>query len=237
MSCLDGEGGDSPRMGDVKSRTEALRALPLFQTLEERNLEEIADLLIERKFPKDAIAIEEGVPGDYMYFIQQGQVKVTKTSADGREKILELLEAGDFFGEMALLDRGLRSASIKTTQPCVLLALSRQDFVTLLRHNPEISLALVREVTRRLREADEQIRALLFERVERRVRRSLERLAREPHPTRLGYLRTSAVTHQQLADLVGTSRETVTRVLKGLREEGWLGQEGKRYVIKQDHAS
>ncbi len=232
MSWLDVE-GDSPRMTDVKSRTEALRALPLFETLDESVLEEIADLLIERRFPKDAIALEEGMAGDYMYFIQQGQVKVTKTSADGREKILEMLADGDFFGEMALLDRGSRSASIKTTRPCVLLALSRQDFLSLMRRNPEISLALIQEQTRRLREADEQIRSLLFERVERRTRRSLQRLARDPHPTREGYLRTSAVTHQQLADLVGTSRETVTRVLKALREEGWLEQEGKRYVVRK----
>ena len=223
-------------MNAVKARTEALRALPLFETLDESVLEEIADLLIERRFPKDAVVIEEGMAGDYMYFIQQGQVKVTKTSADGREKILEMLTDGDFFGEMALLDRGSRSASIKTTRPCVLLALSRQDFLSLMRRNPEISLALIQEQTRRLREADEQIRSLLFERVERRTRRSLQRLARDPHPTREGYLRTSAVTHQQLADLVGTSRETVTRVLKALREEGWLEQEGKRYVVRKDDA-
>lgn len=221
-------------MVSVKSRIEALRKLPLFRTLDEADLEEIADLLIERKFPKDSVTFEEGVPGDYMYLIQEGQVKVTKTSEDGREKILEMLAEGDFFGEMALVDRLPRSASVKTTRPCVLLALSRQDFLGLLRRSPEISMELITELSRRLREADEQIRALLFERVERRTRHILLRLARDPHPTRPECLLTSSITHQQLADLVGTSRETITRVLKGLRDEGWLEQQGKRYVVRKE---
>ena len=217
-----------------KSTAEALRALPLFQSLDEKGLEEIAELLIERKFPRDAVICEEGVAGDYMYLIQQGQVKVTKTSEDGREKILEIFGEGAFIGEMALLDREPRSASMKTTSACVLLALSRQDFLGLLRQNPEIAMGVIRELSRRLRETDEQVRALMFERVEQRTRRVLRRLAREPHPARPELGLTGPVTHQQLADLVGTSRETVTRVLKALRDEGWLEQQGKRYSVRKD---
>jgi CRP-like cAMP-binding protein len=217
-----------------KSTAEALRALPLFQSLDEKGLEDIAELLIERKFPRDAVICEEGVAGDYMYLIQQGQVKVTKTSEDGREKILEIFGEGAFIGEMALLDREPRSASMKTTSACVLLALSRQDFLGLLRQNPEIAMGVIRELTRRLRETDEQVRALMFERVEQRTRRVLRRLAREPHPARPELCLTGPVTHQQLADLVGTSRETVTRVLKALRDEGWLEQQGKRYAVGKD---
>jgi CRP-like cAMP-binding protein len=220
-----------------KSTAEALRALPLFQSLDEKGLEEIAELLIERKFPRDAVICEEGVAGDYMYLIQQGQVKVTKTSEDGREKILEIFGEGAFIGEMALLDREPRSASMKTTSACVLLALSRQDFLGLLRQNPEIAMGVIRELSRRLRETDEQVRALMFERVEQRTRRVLRRLAREQHPARTELGLTGPVTHQQLADLVGTSRETVTRVLKALRDEGWLEQQGKRYAVRKDEES
>jgi CRP-like cAMP-binding protein len=217
-----------------KSTAEALRALPLFQSLDEKGLEEIAELLIERKFPRDAVICEEGVAGDYMYLIQQGQVKVTKTSEDGREKILEIFGEGAFIGEMALLDREPRSASMKTTSACVLLALSRHDFLGLLRQNPEIAMGVIRELSRRLRETDEQVRALMFERVEQRTRRVLRRLAREPHPSRPELVLTGPVTHQQLADLVGTSRETITRVLKALRDENWLEQQGKRYAVRKD---
>ncbi len=221
-------------MDAMKARIEALRGIPLFSSLDEKHLREIAGLLIDRKIPKDAIIFEEGTLGDYMYVIQEGQVKVAKMSEDGREKILEIHGPGQFFGEMALLDREPRSASVKTTQACLLLALSRQDFLALLSENPDLSLELIRELVRRVRETNEQIRGLLFERVEGRTRRLLRRLARDPvpdHPDRLG---TSPITHQQLADLVGTSRETVTRVIKELKDEGWLDQEGKSYQIPKE---
>lgn len=224
-------------MHGMKERTEALRAIPLFAALEESVLEEIAGLLIDRKFPKDAIIFEEGSLGDYMYLIREGQVKVTKMSEDGREKILEIFNAGDFFGDMALLEREPRSASVKTTRPCVLLALSRQDFLGLLRQNPEISMGIMCELSRRLRETDEQIRGLLFERVEGRTRRILERMAKDRVPDYPERLATSPVTHQQLADLVGTSRETITRVVKELKDAGWLAQEGKRYLVRIDSDS
>jgi CRP-like cAMP-binding protein len=114
----------------------------------------------------------------------------------------------------------------------VLLALSRQDFLGLLKQNHEVTLELIRVLARRLRETDEQIRGLLFERVEGRTRRVLARHAREPVPGRPGFAATQALTHQQLADLVGTSRETITRVIKELKDEGWLVQEGKRYLVR-----
>jgi len=215
----------------MKDRNEALRAIPLFRDLGEKDLADIAGLLIDRKFPRDAVIYEDGSIGDYMYIIQEGQVKVTKMSEDGREKILEILGPGDFHGEMALLDRAPRSASVKTTTPCVLLALSRQDFLGLLKQNHEVTLELIRVLARRLRETDEQIKGLLFERVEGRTRRLLARLAKEPVAGREDRMATSPITHQQLADLVGTSRETITRVVKELKDEGWLEQEGKRYLV------
>jgi CRP-like cAMP-binding protein len=221
-------------MAQMSLRTDALRAIPLFQNLGDEGLHEIADLLIERKFPKNATIFEEGVPGDYMYLIQNGQVKVTKVSEDGREKILAIHSEGDFFGEMALVEREPRSASIKTMRPCVLLALSRNDFLSLLRQNPDISLELIRVLSQRLRDANGQVRALLFERVEGRARGVLRRLARDAQPDAEGRAPTPTVTHQQLADLVGTSRETITRVVKELKDSGWLRQEGKRYLVPLD---
>ena len=215
----------------MKDRNEALRAIPLFRDLPEKDLADIAGLLIDRKFPRDAVLYEDGSLGDYMYIISEGQVKITKMSEDGREKILEILGPGNFHGEMSLLDRAPRSASAKTTTPCVLLALSRQDFLGLLKQNHEVTLELIRVLARRLRETDEQIKGLLFERVEGRTRRLLARLAKEAVPGREDRMATSPITHQQLADLVGTSRETITRVVKELKDEGWLEQEGKRYLV------
>src|SRR5262249_6071417 len=95
----------------------------------------------------------------------------------------------------------------------------------------EVTLELIRVLARRLRETDEQIKGLLFERVEGRTRRLLARLAKEPVPGREDKIATSPITHQQLADLAGTSRETLTPEVKELKDEGWIEQEGKRYLV------
>lgn len=102
---------------------ESLRVIPLFRDATDSDLENLAHYLIERRFPKDAIIVDEGLAGDYMYVIRSGRVKVTKASDDGREKIMNLFSVGDFFGEMSLLDDEPRSASVTTLEPTLLLAL------------------------------------------------------------------------------------------------------------------
>ncbi len=206
----------------------SLRKIPLFEQLDDDDLDEIASHLIERRFPRNATVMEEGLPGDYMYLISEGRVKVTKLSEDGREKILEMLGEGAFVGEMALLDQGPRSATVKTLVPSVLLALSRHDFLALLRNNSDLALHVIQELTRRLRETDEQASSLSFLRVKDRTKGLLRRLAEAQDGERD---RTPTLTHQQIADMIGTSRETVTRVVKELKQDGWLAQEGKQYLV------
>ncbi len=218
--------------GRKKEAVESLRAIPLFSRVTEADLEEIAAHLIERRFPKHTTVVEEGLAGDYMYVIRQGRVKVTKASEDGREKIMQFMETGDFFGEMALLSNDPRSASVKTLEPSVLLALSRRDFIEQLRQSPDLALAVIGELTDRLRETNEQASSMSFQGVKDRTRGLFERIARE-EPARAGQRMTPAMTHQQIADMIGTSRETVTRAIKQLKDDGWLGQEGKRYVIPE----
>jgi CRP/FNR family cyclic AMP-dependent transcriptional regulator len=217
-----------------KDVLDSLRSIPLFIRVSESDLEELATHLIERRFPKNATVVEEGLPGDYMYVIREGRAKVTKASEDGREKIMNFLEAGAFFGDMALLGDETRSASVKTLEASALLALSRRDFIDLLRQSPDLSLAVIEELANRLRETNEQARSLSFQGVEERTRNLFERIARQEEGGG-GRLLTPSLTHQQIADMVGTSRETVTRSIKQLKESGWLAQEGKRYVIPHGH--
>lgn len=207
----------------------ALRAIPLFARVADGDLEQIASHLIERRYPRNTMIVEEGLPGDYMYIIREGRVKVTKLSEDGREKILEFLETGSFVGEMALLERAPRSASVKTLAPVRLLALSRNDFLSLLRRSPDLGLAVIEVLCSRLRTQNDQASALSFQRVKDRTKGLLRRLAKADEPD--GPRSTPTLTHQQIADMIGTSRETVTRALKGLKQQGWLEQEGKRYVV------
>ncbi len=212
---------------------ESLRAIPLFKEVGQPDLERIASHLIERRYPRNTTIVEEGLAGDYMYVIREGRVKVTKLSEDGREKILEILEAGDFFGEMSLLDREPRSASVKTLEACRLLALSRGDFLNVLQRSPDVAVAVIQELSRRLRWADEQTSALSFHRVKDRAQALLRRLAKEPRESG-AWLATGPLTHQQIAEMIGTSRETVTRVVKELKQDEWLRQEGKRYLVPDE---
>ena len=213
-----------------KEALESLRAIPLFSQVSDADLELIASLLIERRYARNTTIVEEGLPGDYMYVIREGRVKVTKLSDEGREKILNFLDEGGFFGEMALLDRAPRIASVKTLKPVRLLALSRTDFLNALRTSPDLAMAVIQELVRRLREVDEQASSLSFQRVKERTKGLLRRLAQES-PDDPERRTTAALTHQQIADMIGTSRETVTRVVKELKLDGWLQQDGKRYVV------
>jgi CRP/FNR family cyclic AMP-dependent transcriptional regulator len=209
---------------------ETLRAIPLFSHVVEADLEQIASHLIERRYPRNTTIVEEGLPGDYMYILREGRVKVTKLSEDGREKILDFLDVGAFVGEMALLERAPRSASVKTLSAVRVLALSRADFMGLLRKSPDLALAVIQVLSKRLRTVNDQASALSFQRVKDRTTGLLDRLAKDT--TGAGDRRaTPALTHQQIADMIGTSRETVTRVVKELKGSGWLQQEGKRYLI------
>jgi len=218
----------SPTRG--KEAIESLRAIPLFSQVTDSDLELIASLLIERRFARNTTIVEEGLPGDYMYVIREGRVKVTKLSDEGREKILMFLDPGGFFGEMALLDRAPRIASVKTLEPARLLALSRNDFLNALRTSPDLAMGVIQELVRRLREVDEQASSLSFQRVKERTKGVMRRLAaEEPGPE--GRRATPPLTHQQIADMIGTSRETVTRVVKEMKGEGWLLQSGKRYLV------
>jgi CRP/FNR family cyclic AMP-dependent transcriptional regulator len=210
---------------------ESLRTIPLFSSVGDDDLASVASLLIERKFPKHKTIVEEGLQGEYMYVIREGRVKVTKLSGDGREKILELLGTGDFFGEMSLLDSAPRSASVKALTEVRILALARNDFLNVLRRSPDLALAVVQELTRRLRQVDEQASSLSFQRVKERTQGLLARLAKEEAGVE-GCLATPALTHQQIADMIGTSRETVTRAVKTLKHEGWLEQKGKQYLVR-----
>ena len=214
----------------TKEALDSLRGIPLFSGVKDDDLARIADLLIERRFPKHKTIVEEGLPGDYMYVIREGRVQVSKLSDDGREKILEFFEAGAFFGEMSLLDDAPRSASVRALTDTRIFALSRADFLAMMRRSPDVAMAVVQELTRRLRDTDEQASSLSFQRVTQRTQGLLQRLAKE-ESDRAGRHITPVLTHQQIADMIGTSRETVTRALKDLKGEGWLEQEGKRYLV------
>src|SRR5512145_1882968 len=140
---------------------EVLRTVPLFGLVPERDLLALAGLVRERRQPKGGMILTQGDEGEALFLIRSGQVKVTVVAEDGREVILSVLGEGEFFGEMALLDDEPRSAHVIAMEDSDLLVLRREDFEGILAQSPQIALSLLRELTRRLRRADEKVGALV----------------------------------------------------------------------------
>ena len=175
-------------------------------------------------------ARKHGAVGDKLYIVLNGRIRISKFIPGVGEEALAVLDRGDFFGEMSLFDEAPRSASVKGLSQVRILALARNDFLRLLARSPDLALSVIQELTRRLRQVDEQASSLSFQRVKERTMGLLIRLARE-EPNQGGRRKTQVLTHQQIADMIGTSRETVTRAIKGLKADGWLEQDGKHYLV------
>jgi CRP/FNR family cyclic AMP-dependent transcriptional regulator len=195
-----------------------LTKVPLFSELTESELARLAEVARERTYPKNSVILFEDDPGDALFVVVSGSVKVVLIGEDGREVILSVLSTGDFFGEMALIDDEPRSAHVIAMEDAAMLVLRREDFHQCLREAPTIALGLLRTLSRRLREADEKIGGLVLLDVPGRVARLLLRMADENDGVQI----TKRVTHHTIAQMVGSSRETVSRTMRDLMEKGLL---------------
>ncbi len=209
-----------------------LKKIPLFSSLKDEELEAIYKVAIMRKFKKDLFILLENEGGDTLFVITGGKVKVTAFSEHGKEVIFSILEDGDFFGDMSPLDGKPRSASVVAVEDSEVCLIRRTDFIRILENHPSIALKLLEELTSRLRKADERIESLAFLDVTGRVTGILLQLASEKgHHSSEGVLIKSRPTHQELANMIGTTRETVTRVLKQLERKNYIIISGKDITI------
>lgn len=195
--------------------------MPLFSELSESELERVAQVGIPRSYPRDTRIFHEGDPGDACYIIREGSVRVTREHPDGRAITLATLGPGAIFGELAMFDGERRSASIEATDDTELLALPASDIRTLIREHPGTAEKLVVALTRRLREANERISRQSFQTVPSRVAGVLNQLLAEEAVTpivRNGV--TIRLRQADLAQLAGTSRESVSRFLATLERAG-----------------
>lgn len=197
---------------------EVLKKVPLFACLPEADLNAFAELVRERSYPRGSVILFEDDQGDSLYLLAAGQVKVVLIGEEGREVILSVLREGSFFGEMALLDDQPRSAHVIAMEDANLLVLRREDFQARLRQSPEVAIALLRELSRRLRRADEKIGSLVLLDVNGRVADLLLRMADEEGGQRI----TRRLTHHVIAQMIGSSRETVSRTMRDFVEQGWI---------------
>ncbi len=214
---------------------ELLRSVPIFSELSDQDIASLARLANRRKCPKDSVVFFENEEGDFFFTILEGRIKVTILGDDGREVILSLLGPGDFFGEMALLDQEPRSATAIAVEDTELLSLHRTDFQTVLADNRSITTGLIKVLTGRLRRANHQISTLALLDVYGRVARVIVDMAREEgRRLKDGRIAFRRATHQEIANRIGTTRETVTRMLKDLERQGLIHVEGKELVVEPD---
>ena len=214
---------------------ELLRTVPIFSELTDGDITSLSRLASRRRYPKDTVVFFENEEGDSFFMILEGRIKVTILGDDGREVILSMLGAGDFFGEMALLDNEPRSATAIAVEETELLSLHRTDFQTVLTDNRSITVALIKVLTSRLRRANHQISTLALLDVYGRVARVIVDMAREEgRRLRDGRIAFRRATHQEIANRIGTTRETVTRMLKDLERQGLIHIEGKEIVVEPD---
>lgn len=214
---------------------ELLRSVPIFSELTEADFSSLAKVANRRRYPKDAVVFFENEQGDFFFMILEGRIKVTILGDDGREVILTLLGSGDFFGEMALLDNEPRSATAIAVEDTELLSLHRHDFQSVLTDNRSITSGLIKVLTARLRRANHQISTLALLDVYGRVARVIVDMAREEgRRLKDGRIAFRRATHQEIANRIGTTRETVTRMLKDLERQGMIHIEGREIIVQPD---
>ena len=209
-----------------------LRNVPIFNELSDQELDKIASLGVRKKYKKGSIILLEEETGAALFVIVTGKVKIVRMDDDGREVILSILGESDFFGEMAILDGLTRSASVVATSKSELFMIHRRDFLKLMNDYPMVAIALLRELTGRLRKADAQIKSLSLKDAAGRVANVVLQLADEIGMFRKGRVEIDELPLQQdLANMAGTSRETISRMIHKFIKKGHLQLQGNRLII------
>lgn len=197
-----------------------ISSFSLFQSLSPEELDILETSMTRKRAGAKHLIFLEKDEADAIYFIINGAIRIFKTSPEGKEVTLALLFEGDFFGETGILTDGYRTAGAETLEPCDLLVLEKERFIGILKEHGEITLKLFKEVSRRLTFTNEQLESLINRDIQARVKESLRRY----EGVRL--------THQEIANIVGSTRESVSRALLKLQESGEIEYNNKRFIVK-----
>ncbi|WZH52012.1 MAG: Crp/Fnr family transcriptional regulator [Nocardioides alkalitolerans] len=211
---------------------DVLRQAPLFSALDDDSIESLVSSLAETRLRRGEVLFHEGDSGDKLYVVLEGKVKLGRTSADGRENLLAILGPGQMFGELSLFDPGPRSATVTAVTESTFASLSHEDLQLWLEGRPVVARGLLSQLAARLRKANDVVADLVFSDVPGRVAKALIDLA-----DRFGRTADDGVhvhhdlTQEELAQLVGASRETVNKALADFTSRGWLRLEPRSVVI------
>jgi len=211
---------------------DVLRQAPLFSALDDEAAAALRASMGENRLRRGEVLFHEGDPGDKLYIVTEGKVKLGRTSADGRENLLAIQGPGQMFGELSLFDPGPRSATVTAVTDTVFSSLSHEDLLKWLDGRPAVARGLLAQLAARLRRANDVVADLVFSDVPGRVAKALLDLA-----DRFGRTADDGVhvhhdlTQEELAQLVGASRETVNKALADFTSRGWLRLEPRSVVI------
>jgi CRP/FNR family cyclic AMP-dependent transcriptional regulator len=211
---------------------DALMQAPLFSALDAEAAAALRASMTEKRVPRSGIIFSEGEPGDRMYVVLDGKVKLGQTSPDGRESLLAVLGPGEVFGELSLFDPGPRTATATAITDTVVVGLGHGDLRPWLTGRPEVAEALLQALAQRLRRTNEALADLVFSDVPGRVAKQLLDLADkfgQPGPD--GVLVHHDLTQEELAQLVGASRETVNKALADFTQRGWIEVDQRQVLL------
>jgi len=208
-----------------------LRNVPLFAMLQESQLSLLTGVVSRRSFPRSTTIIAAGDATDSLYVVISGRLKVMMSDDEGREVILSMLGPNEYFGEMGLIDDSTRSASVITLEPCEVLVLSKRDFRKCLSENFEMALTVMRGLVKRLREADRKIGSLALMDVYGRVARLLLEMSDTVDGQKVVIKK---VAKQDIAKMIGASREMVSRVMKDLQVGGYIDVRGNSIYLRDN---
>lgn len=216
----------------MKNNNDFLQYVPIFSDLNDDTLEQIAKIGIKKQFKKESVVLLEHETGSALFVIVNGKVKISRVSEDGKEVILTILGESDFFGEMAILDGLTRSANVTAIEDSELFIIQRKDFLELLKMHPEVTISLLQELTQRLRAADMKIKSLSLKDAEGKVATVILQLADDLGRIKQGAVEIEKLPYQHdLANMAGTSRETISRTLHSFAKKGLIEIDGSKLRI------
>lgn len=213
-------------------KIELLRQVPLFQGLSSSDLEKIAEQMVPKRFKKNNLIIFEEDLGQNLFIIEKGRVKVSGISNEGGEAIFAILGEGDIFGELSIIDGLARSATVTSIEDVELWVLNRNAFLEILDRHSSIAIELLKELASRIRKADAQIKSLTLKDARGKVANTLIRMAEDIGIVKDGKMQILNLPLQRdIANLAGTSRETVSRLLTKFEEEGLIQRQGDTLIF------
>ncbi|MCA9973891.1 MAG: Crp/Fnr family transcriptional regulator [Anaerolineales bacterium] len=212
--------------------TEALRLVPFFAKINQDEAQDLTQRLVLRRFNTGQIIFHHGDPGGLLYIIVKGKVKIAHSTPEGQEAFLAILGAGDFFGELALLDDSPRSATAEALAPTETLTLHREDFMSFIQTNPDFALHVLQTMAQHIRRLNSQISDIFFLDLPGRLARTLLHLAdQHGRQTDAGIYIDLSLTQTDLAEMTGATRVSVNKALGRFRRARWIKTQGRRFTI------